>query len=222
VHYIQTYKQINNQANEEKKKIFRKVKFEKINNQVWPTDPPLEKKEYHRVFMFDKMPSELVSKVIVKLHPMIKENLVWKNHVILEDEKSGTKAWVKAFPLISRFNTIVRGEDKQKCGELVESFLNVVLSALENLPGVTMKQMIPSPHDSSAHIDLPLAVEERKKEPHLRNLVCTGTKLPICPEFLLESTSYLKDDGFPVQKSRVSSSFFLSVSFSLFNSITKT
>jgi len=91
---------------------------------AWPSDPPHDKPiEIERSILFNVLPIELVSRLLVRLHHLIQDNLVWRNRVILLDPETKTQANVRISVSDDSFCATLRGTTREDC----EGFLARVL-----------------------------------------------------------------------------------------------
>jgi len=68
------------------------VERSREEKKAWPSDPPFNcPVEIERSILFNVLPLELVSRLLVKLHHLVQDNLVWKNQVILFDPQNDTE-----------------------------------------------------------------------------------------------------------------------------------
>ena len=66
--------------------------------QCWPKDPRFDRSvQIERIVKFSVVPGELVSRLLVQLHPFIQQSLVGKHEVVIAMESGGesTQGWIK-------------------------------------------------------------------------------------------------------------------------------
>ena len=99
--------------------------------QCWPRDPPFDRPvQIERIVKFSVVPGELVSRLLVQLHPFIQKSLVGKHEVVIAMEGGGgennTQGWIRVEPERNRFVVMVRGSEVRYCIRLQEWILNQV------------------------------------------------------------------------------------------------
>jgi len=150
----------------------------------WPKDPPFNRPvQIERIVKFSVVPSELVSRLLVQLHPYIQRSLVGKYEVVIVMEGSGenTQGWIRVEPERNRFVAMVRGSNSDDWIRLQEWILTQVKevcgthysSLLE-----TKEEWIRSPHFSGSEIALTEVVSDVARGEKERVLVCPETQLP--------------------------------------------
>jgi len=61
--------------------------------QCWPKDPPFDRSvQIERIVKFSVVPGELVSRLLVQLHPFIQKSLVGKSEVVIAMEGGGNSS----------------------------------------------------------------------------------------------------------------------------------
>jgi len=95
---------------------------------VWPNDPPFDRPiEIERSILFNVLPVELVSRLMVKLHPLIQDGLIWKNQVILYEPLDDTQALVRVSVEDSSFCVALRGRSQDLCERLMNQIIIEVI-----------------------------------------------------------------------------------------------
>ena len=208
---------------------------EEINSklrQVWPKDAPFNRSiEIERILKFNLVPSELVSRLLVRLHPHIQNGLVWKNDVVIFMESENTQSWIRAdIPLkkqevsgenhqsgdvvMTRFVVTIRGSDLGHC----RSFLNWIVDQVKTVsleyPSIQWKEAVRSPHDSETEIELEEVIADARLSLDQRKLFCPATNLPILAEKLLMRTGFIDKISDNLQSTHF---FFLIFHFSAFH-----
>jgi len=155
--------------------------------QAWPPEPPSNRPvQVERVLRFTVLPSELVSRLLVRVHPHIQEGLVWKNEVVISREQENTQALIRVESAESRIVILVRDIDTQGCLKL----LHFITSQVREVVGqgetpVKWDECVRSPHDPSCDLPLQDIEADSTKDLADRRLLCPGTGLPISAELLL-------------------------------------
>jgi len=107
----------------EEKEQLRKIRMEK---RVWPRDPPYNQKvEIERSILFNVLPIELVSRLLVKLHHLIQDGLVWKNQVIIK--KNDTQAYIRIAVDDNSFCVTLRGNSRPDCENMMDLIVKEVI-----------------------------------------------------------------------------------------------
>jgi len=187
---------------------------------IWPRDPPFDRPlQLERILTFNVVPGELVSRLIVRLHPLIQEGLVWRNDLVLFQREANTQAWIQVEHSRNRFIVTLRGSDRLSCCFLMDKVLDEVKKSLVQHPGVTFREQVRSPYDEEASLDLALVQEDAQKNELQRSLVCPATSLPLKAEKLLFMAGLIDRDPAPFGSLlffRSSSSFFFPFKFYTF------
>ena len=84
--------------------------------------------QIEKVLKFKNMvPGELVSRLLVHLHPHIQDGFVWKNEVvILVKTLEQSQAWIRVEEKESRFVVILRGSEVGECRKLLDFIVREV------------------------------------------------------------------------------------------------
>jgi len=160
---------------------------------IWPKDPPFERPvQLERILKFNVIPVELVSRLMVRLHPLIQQGLIWSDDVIVYDAKSQTQGRIQVDYASAWFVVTLRCSDPAKGAALLEKVMDEVKSFLVLTPGVMMKEQVRSPHDQYSSLDLVDIETEILKEEEKRDLCCPFSLLPIHPEKILVTRSQVK------------------------------
>jgi len=155
---------------------------------LWPVDPPFDRKhQFSRVIQFNTIPSELVGRLLVRMHPHIQDNMVWQNDVLLCNHDN-TQAWLQMDMELNRFHVALRGSDHHACCKLLDVIIKHVKTVSGNYGGVKFREFGKSPHHPTALVDIDQAAADVTLPLHLRSLVCPETKLPIDSEMFLRQT----------------------------------
>jgi len=165
---------------------------------VWPKDPPFDRPlQQERILKFNVVPGELVSRLIVRLHPLIQEGLVWRNEVVLYERISNTQGWVEVDGGLGRFVVVLRGADRVNVRLFMERVLREVRASLAQHPGVSFQEQVRSPHDRAVSLSVQELREEALRGREERRLLCPSTLLPVKAERLLMLAGLLDRDPFP-------------------------
>jgi len=136
------------------------------------------------------VPGELVSRLLVHLHPHIQDGFVWKNKVvILVKTLEQSQAWIRVEEKESRFVMTLRGSEVGECRKLLDFIVREVREVSSGERGLRVEwiEKMRSPHYSGGvEIDVSEALSEAGVEEEVkRKLVCPETLLPIRAELLL-------------------------------------
>jgi len=202
---------IPNLLSEDKTKIIED-KLEK----KWPKTIPRGEIEIERIFSFNQVPSEMVSRLLVRFHDKIVDNIIWRRGVLLrhfnnnnenENENENVLCLLEVKMLENLFEIRIRGKDRNKCLEMMKYIYEEVKSVSGNYGGVKWKECVRSPHFSKGIIGLDDILEDCKLELKDRKLICPITRFPIYGEDLLIKTGFL--DSFDNQNDNGTSLFHL-------------
>ena len=159
---------------------------------LWPADLPHNQRvQVERVLRFNVVPAELVARLLVRLHPYIQRQMIWRHDVLLLKDK--TQAWVQVTPASNRFVVTLRGSHRERCCALMDYIVGEVETVAANYSGVEWTQAIRSPNHSGTLIDLAEALADLTRDPEHRALVCPETRLPIKAEVLLAAAGLLDE-----------------------------
>jgi len=170
-------------------------KTKTIENELenkWPTTIPRGKIEIERIFSFNQVPSEMVSRLLVRFHDKIIDNIVWRRGVLLKhfgDENVLCLLEVKMEENL--FEIRIRGKERKECLEMMKYIYEEVKIVSGNYGGVKWKECVRSPHFSKGLIDWDEVIEDCKLELKDRKLICPITHFPIYNEDLLFKTGLL-------------------------------
>jgi len=150
---------------------------------VWPPDVPYGMIQIERILDFNIIPSELVSRLIVRVHSLIAQKLVWRHGVLLH--RGLVQGLITVLPAENRFSLILRGPSRKECLDFLREIYQNVLPVSKIYPGLRWREKIRSPHLDQSVLEIEDCMADYKKDPGMRNLVCPITQLPVNPESLL-------------------------------------
>jgi len=160
---------------------------------VWPQDPPFNRPvEVERILKFNTMPLELVSRLLVQVHPWIQDGLVSKNEVILLNRQENTQIWVRAEPSLNRLIIILRGTNLSSCIKLLSWIVEQVRGVAKKHKALKWSEQSRSPHYYGSEIDLETIEEDQKRPKEERRLVCPVTGFPLNPDKLLQKAGKME------------------------------
>jgi len=156
----------------------------------WPTTIPRGEIEIERIFSFNQVPSEMVSRLLVRFHDKIVDNIIWRRGVLL---KHDTNILCLLEVKISEnvFEIRIRGKERKECLEMMNYIYEEVKIVSGNYGGVKWKECVRSPHFSKGLINLDDIHQDCKFELNYRKLICPITHFPIYGEDLLFKTGLL-------------------------------
>jgi len=209
---------IPNLLSEDKTKIIEK-KLEK----KWARTIPRGEIEIERIFSFNQVPSEMVSRLLVRFHDKIVDNIIWRRGVLLrhfdaenKDINENVLCLLEVKMSENLFEIRIRGKERKECLEMMKYIYEEVKIVSKNYKGVKWKECVRSPHFSKGLIDLNIIEEDCKLELKDRKLICPITHFPIYGENLLFKTGLLDS-----LESQNNFGIFYSFSFSILNSSLK-
>jgi len=182
---------IPNLLSEDKTKIIK----EKLE-QKWPETIPRGEIEIERIFSFNQVPSEMVSRLLVRFHDKIVDNIIWRRGVLLKhfnnnNENENVLCLLEVKMEENLFEIRIRGKERKKCLEMMNYIYEEVRIVSGNYGGVKWKECVRSSHFSKALIDLNDILEDCKLELKGRKSICPITHFPIYGEDLLFKTGLL-------------------------------
>jgi len=184
-------------------------------SEKWPETIPRGEIEIERIFSFNQVPSEMISRLLVRFHDRIIDNIIWRRGVLLKHFENGNENILCLLEIKMEENLFeikIRGTERKKCLEMMEYIYEEVKILSRNYGGVKWKECVRSPHFSKGLIDLDDIEEDCKLGLTDRKLRCPITHFPIYGENLLIKTGELdsldnqNDTGF----------FFISFHFLFF------
>jgi len=164
----------------------------------WPRTIPRGEIEIERIFSFNQVPSEMVSRLLVRFHDRIVDNIIWRRGVLLkhfdkknEIENENILCLLEVKMDENLFELRIRGKERKECLEMMEYIYEEVKIVSGNYKGVKWKECVRSPHFSKGLIDLDDIHQDCKLELKDRKLICPITHFPIYGEDLLFKTGLL-------------------------------
>jgi len=201
----------NSSPNQEKEKVIKKRDLIQNENQrlarmeyemktikgklekKWPTTIPRGEIEIERIFSFNQVPSEMVSRLLVRFHNKIVDNIIWRRGVLLKngDESNNILCLLEVKMLENLFEIRIRGKERKECLEMMKYIYDEVKIVSGNYRGVGWKECVRSPHFSKGFVNLDDMLEDCKLDLKDRKLICPITHFPIYGEELLFKTGLL-------------------------------
>jgi len=161
----------------------------------WPITIPRGEIEIERIFSFNQVPSEMVSRLLVRFHDRIVDNIIWRRGVLLKhfdkNENDNVLCLLEVKMDENLFEIKIRGKDRNECLEMMKYIYEEVQIVSGNYKGVKWKECVRSPHFSKGLIDLNDIHQDCKLELKDRTLICPITHFPIYCEDLLFKTGLL-------------------------------
>jgi len=197
---------IEEQQNENQKKLIipnllsedkTKIIEEKLEKKR-PETVPRGEIEIERIFSFNQVPSEMVSRLLVRFHDKIVDNIIWRRGVLLkhfnkknENENENVLCLLEVKMEENLFEIKIRGKERNKCLEMMKYIYEEVKIVSGNYGGVKWKECVRSSHFPKGLINLDDIEEDCKLELKDRKLICPITHFPIYGEELLFKTGLL-------------------------------
>jgi len=170
----------------------------------WPTIIPRGKIEIERIFSFNQVPSEMVSRLLVRFHEKIVDDIIWRRGVLLNySNDSNVLCLLEVNMLENLFEIKIRGnkrneenerDERDKCLEMMSYIYEEVKIVSSNYGGVKWRECVRSPHFSKALVELSHIIEDCKLELKDRKLKCPMTHFPIYGEHLLIKAGLIASD----------------------------
>jgi len=195
---------LEDQQNENEKKLIipnllSENKMKTIEDKLrmkWPTTIPRGEIEIERIFSFNQVPSEMVSRLLVRFHDKIVDNIIWRRGVLLkhfnnENKNENVLCLLEVKMLDNLFEIRIRGKERKECLEMMRYIYEEVKIVSGYYGGVKWKECVRSPHFSKGLIDLEEIHQDCKLELKDRKLICPITHFPIYAEDLLIKTGLL-------------------------------
>jgi len=172
--------------------------IENVLENKWPITIPRKEIEIERIFSFNQVPSEMISRLLVRFHDKIVDNIIWRRGVLLKhfDDEDGNEndnilCLLEVKMEENLFEIKIRGKERKECLEMMKYIYEEVKIVSKNYGGVKWKECVRSPHFSTALINLDEILEDCKLELKDRKLICPITHFPIYGEDLLFKTGLL-------------------------------
>jgi len=182
----------------------------------WAITIPRGEIEIERIFSFNQVPSEMVSRLLVRFHDKIVDNIIWRRGVLLKhlgNQKKNDNDTILCLLEVKMeeniFEIRIRGKERKECLEMMKYIYEEVKIVSGNYGGVKWKECVRSPHFSKGLIDLNEVIEDCKLELKDRKLICPITHFPIYGEELLFKTGLLDPLG---NRNNIGIFFFFSIS----------
>jgi len=163
-----------------------------ILSNYWPPTIPRGEIEIERIFSFNHVPSEMVSRLLVRVHEKIMNNMIWRRGVLLKYSKNESILCLLEVKMEENlFEIRIRGKDRNGCLEMMKYIYEEVKIVSGNYGGVKWKECVRSPHFSKGLVDLDDIHQDCKLNLTDRKLICPITHFPIFAEGLLFKTGLL-------------------------------
>ena len=112
-----------------------------FNANVWPEECPVKMNQLRREYKFNIIPKELVSRLLVRLHPKMEAKSLWRTGLYLESSSSGEKkvqVLILARLLVNELEVSVRGAEVAVTRNILGIVGNEISVVSENCAGITM------------------------------------------------------------------------------------
>jgi len=160
----------------------------------WSATVPRGEIEIERIFSFNQVPSEMVSRVLVRFHDRIVDNIIWRRGVLLKhfnNKNENVFCLLEVKTEENLFEIRIRGKERGECLEMMNYIYEEVNIVSGNYGGIRWKECVRSPHFSKGLIDLSDIHQDCKLDLRDRKLICPITHFPIYGEDLLIKTGEL-------------------------------
>ena len=159
----------------------------------WPSTSPYGTIEIERIFSFNQVPSEMVSRLLVRFHDKIVNNIIWRRGVLLKHfDNDNILCLLKVNMVENLFENKIRGKERKECLKMMEYIFQEITIVNNNYGGIIWKECVRSPHFSKGLIILDEVIEDCKLELKDRKLICPITHFPIYGEELLFKAGLLE------------------------------
>jgi len=110
-----------------------------FNRRVWTDACPMRTSELCRDYTFNIIPKELVSRLLVRLHPKMEEKALWKNGLFLESPDHLVKILMRVNIEKNRLVIAVRGAEMSVAKAIMSLIATEIVTVSKNYAGITMK-----------------------------------------------------------------------------------
>jgi len=151
--------------------------------EVWSSEIPDGVFQIERIFNFNVVPSELVSRLLVRFYKKIYQKVVWRTGVLLKFNEAF--AFFSVDILGRNVSIYVRSKSSDKSKFMMEYMTEEIKTTSQLYQGVLIEQVVKSPYNENSFITLEEVIKDSKKPIEERKLLCPETKIPIKSEILL-------------------------------------
>ena len=112
-----------------------------FNANVWPEECPVKMNQLRREYKFNIIPPELVSRLLVRLHPKMEAKSLWRTGLYLESSSSGgkkVKVLIRARLEVNELEVSVRGAEVSVAQIIHDIVGNETFEASKNYAGVVV------------------------------------------------------------------------------------
>lgn len=110
-----------------------------FNKQVWPDQCPPRTSELRRLYQFNIIPKELVSRLLVRLHSKMEEKALWRTGLFLESLDHQVKVLMRANIWENTLEAVIRGADLEVAREILKIISTEIDLVARNYAGITLK-----------------------------------------------------------------------------------
>ena len=162
-----------------------------IFNELWPQDAPFDRPvEVERSLLFNIIPVELVSRLLVRLHPLIQQSLVWRDEALLLQKDDNTQAWIRISLPDNSFCVSQRGNSEKTCLKMMEVITSEVTTGCQSYSGVSFTEAVRSPFSPNTLIPVEEVIRTQEGRYKLK---CPETHFPLKPANLLLRSGHLHE-----------------------------
>jgi len=105
-----------------------------LNDESWPKDVPSDTHQLSRLYSFNVIPKELISRLLVRLHKQMEEKALWRTGLFLESQ--GVKILIRASISENQLEIFIRGADSAIAKGLINTIHNEVDSVSTYYAGI--------------------------------------------------------------------------------------
>jgi len=105
---------------------------------TWAEECPQEASEVQRVYSFNILPKQLVSRLLVRLHRTMREKCLWRTGLFLESKSHNFKVFIRSTIETNIFEVTTRGASVPGCESILGKIEKEIVTVISQLyPGVT-------------------------------------------------------------------------------------
>jgi len=128
---------------------------------IWTSEPGEGEVQLERVFKFNVVPLEMISRLVVRLYRHVHRDLVWKTGIVIR--KYNSTASVGCDMAKNRIDVTVRGALLSFCVTVMDMIVAEVEKIGEQYRGLLFRQLIKSRRTPDTLVSVPLALQSLQK-----------------------------------------------------------
>jgi len=160
---------------------------------VFPPDCPPTSIQVQQFFLFDVMPTWVISRLLARLYQQLTSAEMWKFGLYFNKEQlkalveARLKGMMATHQKEDQLVLTVRGKDRAECIGLMKILTDSVKELAKNFKGLALRQAVPSPATKSpgVFVEIDDILMDSQREKKDRRLVCPETHEPLNAEELL-------------------------------------